>query len=233
MKKDPSGHRPFGISWAALVAIGLGLLVSAGLSAQVAGSPGPVPAGSAPSSALEAVRAAWLIPKEEAEALLASAPLSAADFAVAAMIRHQEGLSLAAVAESKKRLGTWTAVVSQAEGPLRHTVFKGNARYPLQSPPPPDGAAPSNCDERIVELAEVMTLERLTGRSPAVLVKELGGKPFDALLAQARPGTQSPPKGAPGGNNRRRGGAAGAHEGPPGVPRPQDRPGEVRGWVGG
>ena len=226
------GRRSFGGPFWVAPLLALALGIPAGLSAQMAGSSGPPTARSAPLAALEAVRAAWLVPEEEAEPLLASAPLSAAEFAVAAMIRHQEGVSLAAVAESKKKLGTWTAVVNQSQGTLRDTVFKGNARYPLESPPPPDGAAPSNCDERIVELAEVMTLERLTGRSPAVLVKDLGGRPFEALLAQARPGgAPGAPKSVPGGT-RRRGGAPGAHEGPPGVPRPEDRPGEVRGWVG-
>jgi hypothetical protein len=207
------------------------LLFSLSVLAQEAGASGPADPADPAAAALEAIRAAWLLPAGEVKDLFESAPLSPAEFAVAGMVSHHEGIPLAAVVDSERKLGSWTAVLLRTQGALHDTVFRENPRYPLDSPPPGEGASPPNCDARIVELAEVMTLERLTARSPAALVKELGERPFEALLAQARPEAQSAPKGAPG-SDRRRGGAPGAHEGPPGAPRPDDRPGEVRGWVG-
>jgi len=162
------------------------------------------------------VRGVWRVPEEEAVALLRESsprpPLE--EFAVLAMVRRYSGLPLQEVRALRARQKSWTEVAQKVGGGLADLVFRGDARHPLswadgepgQSPPPPS-------DDRVFDLARVMTLERLTGLNPASIRRDLeAGESFESLIEstarQSAPGRSQdrsagpsgPPPGGQGGS---------------------------------
>jgi len=166
------------------------------------------------------VRGVWRIPEEEAQALLRESPQRPPleEFSAMAMARRYSGRTLQEVRALRAAQESWAGVAREIGGPLEDLLFRGDARHPRvmadgtlgQSPAPPS-------DEEVVELAQVMTLERLTGLNPAAIRRDLNaGRAFESLLesvaqqsSPSRPqeGKPGPAGGSPGG--------AGGSGGPP------------------
>ncbi len=173
--------RPFliGVLAAALLVV---------LSKVTAQEPSPLAPQPSPPPAFSAVRRAWLVPERDFDQA-ASSFSTLGEFAVAAMISHAYGKPLSEVQEAKRKLGSWAEVVRNQGGYLYDIVFMGSARYRFE---PLAGAASSKDaaggDRRLIELAKVMTLERLTGKAPSSIARDLReGKEFEALLMEAMP----------------------------------------------
>lgn len=151
----------------------------------------PLPANNEPPipPAFSAVRRAWLVPEDEMQAVLQLPGTSLDQFAVAAMVSHAAGKPVSEVEAAKRKLGSWTEAIRAQGGELADLVFKGSARYNLEAlPEAPQKESLSSSEERIVTLARVMTLERLTGKGPAVIAREMqAGHAFEDLLMAAMP----------------------------------------------
>ncbi len=188
------------------------LVVSLPALAQVAGNP---PAPSTPESgqarAYAAIRTAWLIPPKDARAVSERPGMTLQRFAVLGMISHYSGKTIQQVLAQKQKQGTWEAVVRGFGGDLSALVFKGNDRYPLTlSSGGTDEGGRGAVERRVGLLAQILTLERLTGDGPgAVLQKLQAGRSFQALLDPPQPRQRKPPaerRGRPRGGRRGPGG---------------------------
>ncbi len=189
------------------------VLVCTGLLAR-AQEPAPPPPETAPvPPAVAAVRQAWLVPEGELSRLMQAPGFSLDDFAVAAMVSHAAGTPVADAEARKSKLGSWAEVLRAQGGYLADLVFKGSPRYHLDPLPQKKDGDPSASEARILALARVMTLERLTGKGPGVILQEFQtGKTFEDLLNAASQPETPPKRSKPEGQPRGRHG-----QGPPGM----------------
>lgn len=194
--------------------------VSLPVLAQVAGSgPGAATPASEQSRAYAAVRTVWLIPPKDATAASHLSDMTVERFAVLAMIAHYSGKTIQQVQAQKEKEKTWTAVVRNLGGDLSDLVFKGSDRYPMTLSLGGGVEGSSAAVERRVRLlAQVLTLERLTGDGPGAILQKLkAGRSFQSLLAPAQPRQVRPPAGRRGQHRggRRGPGGLGDRMGPP------------------
>ena len=156
----------------------------------------------------EAVRRAWFVPETEARAFFSEFHPSLVDFALAAELRHETGKPLQEIRTEERAAGSWTALIRRLGGSFAALLFQGGARYGLEPlPAAADAVKAPAAEERLRLLAQVMTLERLTGDGPMAIRRELdSGSSFESLLLKNQPQTQeSPRRPAPGrGEGRRR-----------------------------
>ncbi|MGC8724649.1 MAG: hypothetical protein ACP5VF_12380 [Acidobacteriota bacterium] len=195
-------------------ALGLILLVAVPAWPQ-ASPPAPPPSAPAPvqqplAPSFEAVRRAWFVPETDARAFFAEFHPSLVEFALAAELRHETGRPLQELEAEERAAGGWPAFLRKVGGSLAALLFQGGARYGLQPlPAAADAVQAPAAEERLRLLAQVMTLERLTGDGPMAIRRELdSGSSFESLLQKNQPQTQeSPRRPAPGrGEGRRRDG---------------------------
>lgn len=189
------------------------LVVSLPALAQVAGNP-PAPAtpASQQARAYAAIRTAWLVPPKDAQTVSGQPGMTLRKFAVLGMISHYSGKTIQQVLAQKQKRGTWSAVVRGLGGDLADLVFKGNARYPLTlSAGGADERGAGAAERRVGLLAQILTIERLTGDGPVAILQKLKEEQsFESLLAPARPLQRRPPA-------ERRGRRRGGHRGPGGL----------------
>ena len=183
----------------------LGLLLLAAVPAWPQAEPLP-PSPSAPAPVqqplappFEAVRRAWFVPETEARAFLADFHPSLVEFALAAALRHETGKPLQEIRTEERAAGSWPTLVRTLGGSFAALVFQGGARYGLDPlPAAADSAQVSAAEERIRLLAQVMTLERLTGDGPMAIRRELdSGSSFESLLLKNQPRTEERPRRSP------------------------------------
>ncbi len=105
------------------------------------------------------------------------------------MVSHDTGKPVGETEKWRIQLGSWTEVIRTRGQYLKDIVFKGSARYNLEALPEfPSKEGLARCEARIAALAQVMTLERLTGKAPAVIARDMqAGKAFEDLLIAAMP----------------------------------------------
>lgn len=198
--------------------------------AQVAGNgPGVETSATELSRAYAAVRTAWLIPPKDAQAASRVPDMTVGRFAVLAMIAHYSGKTIQQIRAQKEKDGTWAAVVNSIGGDLSEIVFKGSDRYPMTlSLGGGVEGGPGAVERRVGLLAQILTLERLTGDGPgAILQKLVAGRSFRSLLTPTQPQPARPPAGR---RDRRRGGRRGP--GGPGGLGDRTGPPESHGDIG-
>ncbi|MGA9751862.1 MAG: hypothetical protein WBS54_08745 [Acidobacteriota bacterium] len=176
----------------------LGLFLLAAVPAWPQHGPPAPPAPSAAQAqvplgpSFEAVRRAWFVPEMEARAFCSEFHPALVGFALAAELRHETGKSLQEIRTEERAAGGWTALIRRLGGSFAALVFQGSARYGLEPLPAADASvkAPA-AEERIRLLAQVMTLERLTGDGPMAIRREMdSGSSFESLLAKTRSKTE-------------------------------------------
>lgn len=149
-----------------------------------------------------AVARAWFLPPETAKAALEWAGSRPADLAVAAFLARHGGLAPAESWALKVSLRTWDAAARKAGVPVDDLLKGYRERFDEKT-----RASLAPAGEDLVVLAELETLERLTGKGPPTVARGLAAAGFDALLldaapkggmAEARPKPSPSGSGAPG-----------------------------------
>ena len=177
----------------------LGLFLLAVVSAWPQHGPPAVPPASSSAQvrlplgpSFEAVRRAWFVPETEARAFFSEFHPSLVEFALAAELRHETGRPLQEIRTEERAAGSWTALIRRLGGSFAALVFQGGARYGLEPlPAAADSVHSPAAEERIRLLAQVMTLERLTGDGPMAIRRKMdSGSSFESLLAKTQSKTE-------------------------------------------
>ena len=177
-------------------------LVSLAILLPLLGQEPTPPRTDAVPPAFRTVARAWSLPPETVEAALGWAGARAADLAVAAFLSRNGGPPPTESWSLKLSLHTWDATARKAGVPVDALLKGFRERINEQT-----RASLGGEGEELVVMAELQTLERLTGKGSQAIAAELAAKGFDALLresapaggvADARPRPASPRDGAPG-----------------------------------
>ena len=137
------------------------------------------------------------------------------EFTVLCVVAHDSGRSLNELSALRRSGKSWSQVIKDLKGPLWDILLHGSARYRLKPVEPPE-AGPET-EQEILRLAQVMTLERLTGRGPAAIQRELDeGRDYAQLLAPNE--GKSQPASVPSHNRHGRGKGWPPGLGDPGTP---------------
>lgn len=154
------------------------------------------------SQAFRAVARAWSLPPEMVEAALGWAGARSADLAVAAFLSRNGGPPPNECWSLKLSLHTWDAAARKAGVPVDALLKEFRERINEQT-----RASLGGEGEELVVMAELRTMERLTGKGSQAIASELAAKGFEALLlenapkgglADGRPRPASSRDGAPG-----------------------------------
>lgn len=141
-----------------------------------------------------AVAKAWSLSATEAEAIAPTPGLTLEALSTAAMVAKRSGRPLAEVWALKSQRGSWTEAAREVGLDPDKAVSTLWAQLAPATREIADGLG-----EPFVVVGLVRTLERLTGRSPEPLTRDLGRRPFERALAEAAglppPGPGSPARG--------------------------------------
>lgn len=133
-------------------------------------------------AAFRAVARAWSLPPETMEAALGGAGARPADLAVAAFLSRNGGPALAESWALKVSLRTWDAAARKAGVPMDDLLKSFRERINEQT-----RASLGSEGEELVVMAELQTLERLTGKGSQAIAAELAAKGFEACLRESAP----------------------------------------------
>ncbi len=142
--------------------------------------------------AFRAVGRAWSLPPEAAEAAALWPGAAPEELAAAVLLGRAAGLTPAQAWELRRTAGSWREAARQARVDVEGLVasYRGRVSEPSR-------ARLAEDVEELVAAAEIRTLERLTGKAPETLARELSRAGFTALASKglgppARPGEASP-----------------------------------------
>jgi hypothetical protein len=131
-----------------------------------------------------AVRAAWNVPEDQALALVAMPGMTLEEFTVLAVVGHDSRKSPQDLENLRRSGKNWYQVIEDLNGPFWSLVVHGSKRYQLKAMEPAKTGDHPATEADILRLAQVMTLERLTGRGPAAILRELdAGRDYAQLLS--------------------------------------------------
>jgi hypothetical protein len=185
------------------------------LRAQETGPRPTAPDGLAPPFA--AVRAAWNVPEDQALALVAMPGMTLEEFTLLAVVSHDSRKSPQDLETLRRSGKSWFQVIRDLKGTLWTLIAQGSERYPLKPAEIPQAGDNPEMEADILELAQVMTLERLTGRGPAAILRELdAGRDYAQLLSPNSEKRDSPTAPSRGRRDQRNGWPPGL--GDPGAP---------------
>lgn len=167
------------------------------------------------------VRSAWLVPEDEVQSIPGEQQVSLEEFALLGMLHSFSGKSLREIAELRGEKKSWTATAAALGEKVSGAVESGNREVGSSSSASDQAAeAKAASDDRLLLLAQVLTLERLTGKTAKTVLRELqSGQSFESLLG-GRSSSQEPAE--RGGDHGVRGPSSGGHPsggergGPPG-----------------
>jgi hypothetical protein len=158
------------------------LLLLPSFRAQEAGPGSSRVAALAPPFA--AVRAAWNAPEKEALAIAALPRMTLEEFTVLCVVGHDSHQSLQGLEALRQSGKSWSQVIKDLKGSLLNLVVQGSIRYQLKARELDKMGGDPEAEADILRLAQVMTLERLTGKGPAAILRELDeGRDYARLLS--------------------------------------------------
>jgi len=170
-------------------------LVSLAILMPLLGQEPTPPRTDAEPPAFRAVAKAWSLPPETVEASLGWAGATPADLAVAAFLARHGGPPVTQSWSLKVSLRTWDAAARKAGVPVDDFLKDYRERFDEKT-----RASLASAGEDLVVMAEVETLERLTGKGPPTVARGLATAGFDALLRDSAPkggAASAPPHPAP------------------------------------